>query len=347
MVEFYRDEYRATVEKAKRMQGFSYLFITDMHIDYRDSAAGVLRQCETAVSLADEVGADCIVLGGDIVHGCSSHDATIDWFRRYAEIFASAHCPTFVARGNHDENPYHSRGEKNKTVPPEYLITPAEWCAELLDRESLTRGMLVHDRADPLSAYYTVDMPGRQTRLIFLDPFDHPADVSDGYMTWVSESWNRVSAQQMRWFAAALGAIPDGWRCLLFCHGAVYRLNEAPFINAADVRALLAAFNGKRTCTLDAYGIEADYRQTKTRIPLCHFGHTHVDGSGIDPESGILYLNTGHAKTKPDYVNNGGVTRVDGTVSEALFDLVVCTDEGTVERIRFGAGVDESFVLPL
>lgn len=348
MPTYYEAEYNETKQTALQYisnNGFSYIFMTDMHIDYDNVSGEIERQCKTAVKLANETGVDCIILGGDIIHGCNTQEAELGYLNSYVNIFKEANCPTFIARGNHDENPYHSKGEKNKTVPPEYIIPADMWCRVLVDDPDFSRNMPVHDTADPTSTYYYVDFKDKKTRVVFLDPYDHPFAFDDKYMLYVSETWNKLSDRQMQWFATeALDPTLDGWNYMVMCHAPVLKLNEGTFGNATTVREILAAFNDKAAYVNNTYNIDVDFSLNKSCATVCHFGHTHVDGHGIDNATDMLYLNTGNAKTKPFYPNNGGTDRTAGTVTEALFDLVTY-NSGKVNRIRFGAGRDESFDL--
>lgn len=89
---------------------FSYLYITDLHIDYVKSSQdipsepAVLRTIHAMVELANTTDVDFIMLGGDIIHGTAKKAASLEKLRQYVRLFKEANVPVFVTKGNHDAN---------------------------------------------------------------------------------------------------------------------------------------------------------------------------------------------------------------------------------------------------
>jgi len=372
MEKHYCDLVNKTKKKAQNIikEGdFTFAFLTDLHMDLWDSLTEETRnklktplhvyiehQLWAAVQLSKELPLDCIVLGGDIIHGMSSYETSMTHLRKVVEILSEADVPTFVVHGNHDDNGYHSgkRPHDPLNVPKEFVINKEVWTQNVV--MPLGRGKEIHDIENPLSSYYYVDIPEKKKRLIVLDPFDCPIGERDGKAIHTSESWNILSTRQMQWFAYhALDKEKEGWEYIVFSHTTLGTNppNGRPFHNAYVVSRIIECFNRRLEFRESNYGIRVDFRKGVTsEVHLSFNGENHVDYYNYyEKYLKMLMLGTsnsfpiGNAKDADhtrglDFV--ASVERVIGSETEPLFDIFNISREKIVNRIRFGAGVDQT-----
>lgn len=354
VTDFYAEEFKDTRDKliaSESNDGFSFLHISDTHTDYSDVADGVYRSLKAMVELANTSDVECIALGGDIIHGCNGKETSIKYVENIKSILSEASVPVLISIGNHDSNPYHSTGNSGADCPASYIITCEDWAELFIDPMGGDR--VVHDSKNYQSSYYYMDFAGSKTRMISLNAFDFPMIVTpEGYTTWVSETWDRISDRQMQWFAEEALNVPAGWAVQIIIHPDIHKGNGegGRFKNADVTEAIITAFNNKTAYTNEAYGIDVDYADSKSFITLITYGHTHIDAYYTDVNAKVVYVNTGHGKYSPAYnINGSNMTSLDawddpdrekGTVTEALFNAISCRTNGTVSVYRFGAGKD-------
>ena len=355
MLEHYINEVNKIVEKLNQITDiqFSFVYATDMHVDYASEREGVLHQCEAMVEIANRTDVDCVILGGDILHGISSKEASIEYLHDYVELFQKANVPTYVTRGNHDDNGYHNEPWNglydNKRVPHKYVVWDYEWNREIL--EPLAKGNAVHDKENEESTYYYVDFPEKKIRVIFLDAYACPEEKNGELAVWVSEGWDRFSDKQLKWFAeTALDTSKEDWTYILSSHGAlIHGFVTPPCANASITLDMIRAFNAKEKYVNAELHIEGDYTKAKSSMPLHIFGHTHRDGYHYNEDANLLMINTGNCKVGEYDCSSATVDyctspkRQKGTITEALFDVITVCENGTIHRIRFGAGEDQQF----
>lgn len=355
MMECYKEELQRTIEKWRKQEDvrLSFLYATDMHIDFEENRPSVERQMEAMVELAKQTDMDCIILGGDIIHGIHSKESCIAELENFVKVFSKAKIPTYVVRGNHDDNAYHMDPwippYDTKRVPHKYVIWDYEWTRII--QEPLAQKNAVHDEEYPFSSYYYVDFPEKKIRTIFLDAYACPDEKNGELAVWVSESWDRFSQRQMQWFAdTALDVAKDGWEYLLFSHGPLIPgCVVPPCKNASVLCDILAAFQ-HRTCYVnETIGINADYTKVKSKLHYHIFGHTHTDGYQYDRKTEISMINTGQCSfgeidcSRATFDSCVSPKRERNTITEALFDMFLLCKDGTLRRIRFGAGEDQKF----
>ncbi|MBQ8804061.1 MAG: metallophosphoesterase [Tyzzerella sp.] len=355
MLEYYKKEVYRIVEKVKQIRGirFSFLHATDMHVDFKENRDVVMRQYEAMVELSNETNIDCIILGGDIIHGIHSKESSLEDLGSCVKEFSKANVPTYISRGNHDDNAYHNDPwippYDNKRVPHKYVIWDYEWTRIIL--EPLAMGNAVHDAENPESSYYYVDYPKKKIRIIFLDAYACPDEKNGDLAVWVSEGWDRFSDRQLKWFAeTALDTTKEGWDYILCSHGPLIDgFVTGPCANASIVLDMVTSFNQKKSYQNKALDVRVDYSTAKSNVPLHVFGHTHLDGYHYDETSKLWMINTGVCHISEYDCSLATVEycaspkRERGTITEALFDVIVYTEDGTIHRIRFGAGEDQQF----
>lgn len=181
---YYNEEFESLRDDFRLVQqgNFSYLYITDLHIDYVKSSddipsePAVLRSIKALIEIANTTDVDCIIFGGDIIHGTSSKAVSIEKFRQYVRYFKEANVPVFVTKGNHDSGDY-SSGYGYPSYNPncvriQGIISLEEWYEEIV--VPLAGDRIVHDSRNAHSTYYYIDFPEKKTRLIITDCYDAP-----------------------------------------------------------------------------------------------------------------------------------------------------------------------------
>jgi len=355
MLEYYWNEIYDVVEKINQIadKKFSFVYATDLHVDFKDNHTVVLPQCEAMVEIANSTDVDCVILGGDILHGISSKEESLAYLHEYVEILRKSKVPTYVTRGNHDDNAYHNDPwippYDNKRVPHKYIVWDYDWNRAIL--EPLARGKAIHDLKNPESSYYYVDYPEKKIRVIFLDPYAYPKEEKGDLSVWSAEGWDRFSDWQLKWFAeTALDTSKEGWSYILSSHGALIGgFVTGPCSNASIPYEIIKAFNEKKKYANEKLDINVNYTNVKSNLPLHIFGHTHLDGYHNDKDVDMLMINTGVCAISEYDCSLATVDycvspkREKGTITEALFDVIILCEDGTVHRIRFGAGEDQKF----
>ena len=344
---------------------FSALVIADSHIDYelmlnkengghfwhKGNTGEIYRECELiyrqldmTVHLANTTDVDCVIFAGDILHGCGTHESSIDFLSKVADRLSGCRVPVYVNRGNHDLNDYHGRN-----CPMEYIVTQNEWNNILLD--SLARGKAVHDENDSCSTYYYVDFEDKKLRLITLDSYNYPLVSSNGVTCdYKAETWNKIDDAQLIWLVEkALDTDKKGWTYVISSHAPI--CGPESFLNNKEVQTIISAFNNREKITV--CGKEIDYTAADGKIPLSLSGHTHVASYRLFDEASHVCVNTSAARlayypTRPVSKTENFVSempiRYEGTIAEAMLDIVTLKKDGKVIRRNFGPVSDAEFI---
>lgn len=356
---YYNEEFEPLRDGFRLIQqgNFSYLYITDLHIDYvksKDdipSEPAVLRSIKALIEIANTTDVDCIILGGDIIHGTSSKEISIEKFRQYVRYFKEANVPVFVTKGNHDSGDYSSGygypSYNPNCVKIQGIISLEEWYSEIV--VPLAGDRIVHDSRNAHSTYYYIDFPEKKTRLIITDCYDAPFAQNGKFLFDAAESWRMYSTRQIHWLIEeAYDASLDGWTFIQAGHAGMWGEISSCY-NVSEVNALISAFNNHTVYENKRLGIIKDYSGNTSQNPLYIFGHTHTDSYKKFADGKFLAVNTAHAKVLGTGDNLTKVTdwsanpeRQTGTLSEALFDAAVYGYDGTFTRLRFGAGIDQT-----
>ncbi len=362
----YTDEFADTVKKAKPLitdTSFCVLLMSDAHIDYsgglEPERPGIMRQLDAIKALADEIGADAIMLGGDILHGTNSHEGAMNDLNTYAEVLKDAPVPVLPARGNHDDNGYHNTNRPPEIThydphycPISYIVNQQMWTDTLVDR--VCKGKAVHAEGDPKSTYYYADFEDKKVRMIFLDAYDYPYVASNGiHIDTASEGWNKVPDHQIKWLCdVALDTAKTGWNFIACSHAPLKRF--VTYQNAEEIMDIFSAFNNRKLYKNERLGIVKDFTEATASTPLQLFGHTHLTVTKSCKEEKMQLIGVGSAKisfyprTIPDLLAHGDYDygemhpRKAGDYTEANIDVVIM-DKGVINKIRFGAGVDQKF----
>ena len=369
---YYTDEYEDTRNKLLQTQNngaFSFLALTDIHIDYVHTVGkdehwyttpagsklpdryNIQREIAMVIEMANTTDVDCIILGGDLIHGTESHSSALADLNYLAQVFQKAKVPVITARGNHDHNDY----PVDSLPPLEKIITNEEWSTTLIDPLAKNAVAVHNDSIDPYSPYYYVDFPEKKTRVVVLDAWNYPIKSEDGiYSKYNVEKWGTYGDDdQVTWLAkVALDADKQGWNYVLSTHAPITGTDSRDNTNENTIRNIIEAFNNKTT--VEVFGTTYDYSTYDGQMPLNVSGHTHVQSwrllgdtlAAINTASGRLayypnwkYVDT---ETQKDYQP----VRYEGTYSEACFDAVVYDPTiDTIQRFNFGNRPDDMFVI--
>lgn len=365
----YVQEYNDTLEKLKSAQGddtFSFLMLTDIHIDYTKTVNegeywyttyvggklpdryNIQNELEMVVQMANSSDVDCILLGGDIVHGTYSHLNAVAELDYIVEYLKKANVPVFTARGNHDRNDYHG-----KPCALEHIITNEEWSTHFID--PLSKGaQIVRPESDPTSPYYYVDFPDKKTRLITLDAWNYPIISEDGIHSVYSaeNGWKMYGDDaQIDWFATeALDPTKDGWNYVILSHAPIAGDESGASVNANLIRDIIRAFNNKTSIVVNGQTI--DFTNCKGTLELSVSGHTHIQSwRYLDNNHVAINVGSGRFAYYPNEVpfdNANGKeyqpVRWEGTYSQAQFDAIVYDPkERLATRFNFGNRPDNIF----
>ena len=366
----YWEEYNDTRDKLLAAQSdgsFSFIMLTDIHIDYVKKVAegeewytvtpvggslpdryNIQNEIAMVIEMANTTDVDCILLGGDLVHGTRPHYSALGELDYLAEVFKEAKVPVFATRGNHDHNDYHG-----KPCALEHIITNEEWTTHLIN--PLAKDMtVVRPESDPNSPYYYVDFPNKKTRLIVLDGWNYPIISEDGVHSVYSaeNGWSFYGDdEQVAWFAEeALDTQKDGWNYVLLTHAPITGDESGSSNNAKLIRSIINAFNNKTSVSV--YGKAYDFSKVDIKLELSVSGHTHIQ-SWRTMSNNHVAINTGSGRFAyyPDEVPFDGAfgkeyqpMRIEGTYSQSLFDAIVYdAKKCTAMRFNFGNRPDNLF----
>ncbi len=173
--------------------------------------------------------------------------------------------------------------------------------------------------------YYYEDLPERQLRLFFLDSFDRTKRTN--------EQKYGFSVSQICWVRKALREMPEGYHALFFSHvpllGRMHYWSRE-IRNGDRLLAVLNAFQNK-----------------EHRILACLNGHSHADQTDLSQSFPLIQIGCSKLESFDEGKPAGATVygRNAGDASADLWDVLIIDPEKTrLDLIRFGAGVDRSFV---
>ncbi len=288
-----------------------FLLLTDSHYVVNgtwDDTVDNLRQVTEQLREKGLEAAGVIHLG-DATDGMLPAEITRDYVSAVLEDLRGIGAPLYYVLGNHDSNYFRGNPER-------------------FSKEEIRRLYLPEEEHSYYQVVLTNEASGEQQsaawhlRLIFLDSFDPKERVRYGFHD-----------EELNWLEELLSRTPSDWQVLVCSH-----VPPAPRLHYwSDV------IRGSRRLLR----ILQEY-QARTG-GLIGFIHGHNHGDQIDYEEGFPIIGIGCNKceyfTDKKPVGAVAYERKLHTVSQDLWDVCLLSPgRGTMDLIRFGAGVDRHIV---
>lgn len=307
------DEMADTVAKVKDRQlndnCLTFALCTDIH--YRSNNGGNVLSPYAAIDMgtnirefARRVRLDNVVCLGDVIDGLSTAFQSKCDAQDLMRAFGGANKPLMNVIGNHDDNRYYSSGNGDRIFTREEIV--GNFIVPVDERTSIGGAMA--------GCNYYRDVERNKVRLVVLMGIN----FSGAY-------WYTTETKD--WLSSTIASLPSGWKAVVFLH--VPLLPEQTWSNTS--------YNGA--------GDIADILKNAGDKVICVFeGHTHLDNTFVNPFPAIMsssqkcYILSDLTGAPEDSVFP---TRAADDYREDLWNAVVIDqDNGIVNVIRFGAGVD-------
>lgn len=304
----YLKEKAKEIKQLQKNEMDGFYFITDMHFptNYGNSPALI-------EALAKMTEKRLIVFGGDVITYINEIDEAMAMQISALEQMRGI-SPILWARGNHDIVNYTG---KKEWITVDRKAFPAWESSKLLGH--FRPASAVTNDADPYTAYFYYDNPGKNVRYIVFDTTDSVRD---------DQKQDGLSDTQLKWIVeqAILGA-PQGYGIVFVSHVPLLGEDER-----AQAKNALEAFSAHSTFSLD--GKTYDFASRPDLNMICMIcGHKHRDYSfnfaGGQPQINVV------ADCNYDYL-----FKLKGTVEEQSFDYVSIAKDGTVRTVRIGKGAE-------
>ncbi len=312
---------------------------TDPHLN-TPADAPFLAMLAKMGEVCREQQVDAVVALGDNLNMLGRmHHASNECIEEYlhtimSETAKATGLPLFAINGNHDG------------IGTDFFDLPL-WNRAIGNR--FTQGKSVHEGD---SAYYYVDYPDNQLRLIFLS-MPYGADLAAEMPTplWA------YGEQQLRWLATTALAVPDGYDVLFIAHVptyyeyanredgqllGVFNGKEGAYSTIASLCGwiedrdtlveIVNAFQEKRCGEIPGLAVQVDYSGAG-RLLAQISGHMH-DDELLYP--GDAWRNLPHPLPCPQIVVARAITAKEPGY---LFD-VITVEEGQLTLKRYGDGED-------
>ena len=338
----------------KKASNLRFAFLTDMHYKAMDSMrTSVSNIVHTLNELNKTEKIDFVCLGGDNVGNYpGSPEDHIRMMNELADLLGHLDMPWFLVHGNHDDNSIHGRiSPEAEICKPGFEIRPEGQYDILFSRAEAYENYHPAGRGR-LYGYF--DVPGADTRALFLNTSDIPYLVTEEGLLKYTGQWNfAYSGDQLAFVCDALKDAPKN--LFVFQHGsAPNKFFTMEFVENFDaMNHILKAFeNGsyvyaKREHEDFGFDIEADFRGATHRIPAKITGHCHADLT-FEDNAGFLYITTMLAGRK----NSGWKPNANGILfdreplsdKETSVDIFTFDPEAyTLRATRYGSGEDREF----
>ena len=326
------DATRAKIADTYSHDRFSYIMLTDLHLDYKENKyiEHAKKQVGVAVDLANSTDVDMLVLGGDYTSGGNPQkEETNSYVRMVTDELKKCRKPVLMLRGNHDNN-------ANNNQPIEEQISTSELYATT--QAIFRQDNFVYDPQVVDGMYFYVDFPRKKTRAIVLDTYNP-----------------EYAPRQLEWFyESALSQKEEGWRYVILTHVPLnirYNSGGATWAatNGEDYERLISALNNRHSYQSKTVPI-TDFGDYQSQVISVSFGHTHASYAEYREDLRSFCISTGcgailgsspfNTLTNDDGSTNRLVGQKDNDPTKYLFDVLSCTEE-KLNRIRFGNGSDK------
>lgn len=260
-------------------------------------------------------GFDGIIHLGDFTDGLLGKDICKEYSSKVIASLLEYSVPFFIAVGNHDANYFR--------LNPEIMDENEQW-------DTYCKSMIEHNGAVGVDAdtgkrlYYRSDWHDKRLIILSLSAYDNNETDRYGYST-----------EQIEWVTCELKNITQDkkyseYKVIIISHDAP--LTELDYW-ASQIR------NGEVLCNeLDAWN-----RDNSHRIIAFLHGHTHADYVYRGLSFPIISVGCSKIEYFEDKKPEGAIApaRYEYEVTQELWDtMLIDTDTGDIDLIRFGAGFD-------
>ena len=305
--------------------GDAFIFITDTH--WGDNV-------KISPNLIDHIRKNTnvqkVIFGGDVVRAFGTKDKIkedIYGFNSEVKDYIDSR-NYFPTIGNHDFTIKYLRSADDQTgytygVPFAYnsSVKPLESYASLINQKM----------------FYYFDNPVQKVRYIMVNTEE---EVNSGDNPWGVGAY--ITQQQLDWLTNdALNVPSDDWHVVTVGHVPIHPDVPSHDGNLNILRYALEGYTNKSTASFTAtYGtvLNTDFSTYKGKMVGYFCGHNHKDTEFVG--TNMINISTGCDARYNDDV----WTRVEGTLTEQLFDVVIIDKTNRkINMIRIGAGDNRTF----
>ena len=308
-----RDDVSSEIKKtidsvnAKRQDGdLVYTVLTDTHYviggNWNDTA-----KCIEEVNA--KISPDGIIHMGDFSDGMLSKEICQDYSHRVIDRLKEQNIPLYVTTGNHDWNYFKGNPEilDRNEMYEMYLngVIPDEALKNVSEDEDGNKAL-----------YYYVDFNDNNLRMLFLDAYRNDEENRYGF-----------TDDEVDWVKDRLSEVSKDTKVLVVSHDTL--------VTGQDYWAKEIRNGDKLIDVLE--GSDANI------IGFLH-GHTHADT--IYRKLNFPVISTTSSKVEyfqgKDPEGAFRPYREEGTINETAFDTLLIHQDGSMDLVRFGAGVDRA-----
>lgn len=318
----------------KHEDNFSFIFITDLHMDSNAGNSFALVQI-----LLEETEIENVVIGGDLVENptVTPKSRVLRQMKEVVDGISPYWERVMGVIGNHDDNT-NSKSWAETLMPSEQY-------------EAMMKQMGGSVVFGGNKTYYYKDDTLNKVRYIGLNSMDFPFTRVGNGLKYLSMHTFAYSQAQISWLAnTALRTPSNDWTIVVASHTPPYKgeilAYDYPTHNEELVRGLVKAYKDKGSYSGSSKSetpsdiianISADYSNGGGDVAVWLSGHVHYDNAVVTPE-GIPLVTT---------LNDGSrrwldaPVRTPGTIREQALDVItVNKNERKLYFTRIGAGAD-------
>ena len=287
------------------INGISFMFISDIHIENNDNYSHIL-----AKHITDNTSIKYLVSGGDYITQSEDTSVAISDMRKCIDEFRESSRCFLPIVGNHDKN--------TNFAGSTYIDY------EMTDNETFnsTQSLLPDKVVYQNYYYYYCDDEITKTRFILLSSgFEH-------YLGPVS-----LGSAQLSWAKSVMDNTPEGYHIIVFVHG-IYQPSDWSLLTPTYDPAYLSADGGVLFDYVD------DHNTSYPNAPVVAIftGHIHIDMSTTtDDGVPVIWIDC-------DARNTGSGNYQQGTTNAQCFDgVTIDYTNKTIDCVRIGRGSDRHF----
>ncbi len=315
---YYESEIADTVSKLRAActdKSLVFAVVTDTHLNAEREEA-FTKTLKNIKAVNEQFAIDFLFHLGDMIDSDPSRDKAIGYIEKIVNGFRSIVPNTFIINGNHDDN---SSKENNSAIK----LQPGERYA------IFNRFNDIHVNRPGNKEYFYFDVDSMGVRFICLNS---TIEVASGNSPL--DSWG-FPQEEITWLEDV--ALKTDYKVILTSHMGLIKDTICHGITPKNGTAVINAINNFQSNGGEVIGLfighcHWDYITNETGFNIVSTDCWKLDDTGF---STLGAHPSGAVKT---------TGRVDGTVTENAWDIVVVnTETGLVKIIRFGAGNDREY----